>query len=90
MPTSARHTATLNWTAVHRKTDGKRLSNLAGYKVYYGTSPDTMSAIVLANPDVTTYRFTQLSPGVWYFAVAAYTTDGVEGLQSNVVSKTVR
>jgi hypothetical protein len=83
-------TATLNWTSVSQNTNGTALTDLAGYKVYYGTSPNDLSAVaVLSDPSVTTYQATNLSTGTWYFAVAAYTTDGTEGLVSNVVAKTV-
>jgi hypothetical protein len=84
------HTAILNWSPVRTKTDGKTLTNLAGYKVYYGTSPHPVTAVVLSNPNLTTYQFTNLSAGKWYFAVSAYTGDGIEGVQSNVASKTVQ
>jgi hypothetical protein len=84
------HTAILNWTPVRNKTDRTTLTNLAGYKVYYGTSPHPVTAVVLSNPTLTTYQITNLSSGTWYFAVAAYTSDGIEGVQSNVASKTVQ
>jgi len=83
-------TATLNWTAVTTTTSGGILTNLAGYMVYYGTSPSAMNTVVtLANPSVTTYLVQNLTSGTWYFAVAAYTTSGTVGVQSNVGQKTI-
>jgi len=83
-------TATLNWTPVTTNTNGSALNNLAGYKVYYGTSANAMSTVVtLANPSVTTYLVSNLSAGTWYFAVAAYTSSGVVGDPSNVGQKTI-
>jgi predicted patatin/cPLA2 family phospholipase len=83
-------TATLNWTAVEKDTRGAQLTNLAGYKVYYGTSAGAMNTVVvLANPNRTTYVVTNLSPGHWYFTVAAYTSNGIQGLYSNTVQKTI-
>jgi len=82
--------ATLNWTAVTTNTNGSVLSNLAGYKVYYGTSANAMNTVVtLANPSVTTYLVSNLTSGTWYFAVAAYTAGGTVGVQSNVGQKTI-
>lgn len=75
---------------MRNKTNGKTLTNLADYKVYYGTSPHPVTVVVLSNPNLTTYQITNLSSGTWYFAVAAYTSDGTEGVQSNVASKTVQ
>jgi hypothetical protein len=83
--------ATLNWTAVTRNTTGKVMTNLAGYKVYYGPSAAALNTVVvLANPGARTYVVTNLSSGTWFFCVAAYTTDGVQGLSSNLVQKTIQ
>ena len=84
-------TATLNWTPALRNTDGTALTNLAGYKVYFGTSSNALSTVVVvSNPSLTTYQVTNLSSGKWYFAVAAYTNTGTEGVLSNVASKAVQ
>lgn len=83
-------TATLNWTAVTQNTNGTVLTNLAGYKVHYGTSPSAMNTIVvLSNPSLTTYLVTNLSSGTWYFGISAYTSSGTESSSSNVGQKTI-
>ena len=83
-------TANLNWTPVTQNADGTVATELAGYQVYYGTSPGAMnSLIVAADPNQTSYVVTNLGSGTWYFAVAAYTTDGTIGLLSNIASKTI-
>jgi len=82
--------ATLSWTTVSASTNGAPLTDLAGYKVYYGTSANDMSTVVVvADPGATSYLLTSLSSGTWYFAVAAYTGSGTQGLLSNVASKTI-
>jgi hypothetical protein len=82
--------ATLNWTAVTDSTTGAPLTGLAGYKVFYGTSQGALTTTVtLANPSLTTYVVSNLSAGTWYFAVAAYTTSGTQGVMSNVGSLTI-
>jgi hypothetical protein len=83
-------TATLDWTAVTETTADQVLTGLAGYIVYYGTSADNLNQQVkLANPATTTYVISNLAPATWYFAVAAYTSDGVIGERSNVGEATV-
>lgn len=82
--------ATLNWTAVTQNTNGTVLTDLAGYKVHYGnTSGALTTVVVLANPSLTTYLIPNLSPGVWYFGVTAYASDGTESTLSNIGSKTI-
>jgi len=82
--------ATLRWTAVTQNSDGTVLTDLAGYKVFYGVSPDALNTVVvLSDPNVTTYEVTNLTSGTWYFAVAAYTASGTEGVLSDVAAKSV-
>jgi hypothetical protein len=86
-PTSASPTtssATLTWNA-NTETD------LAGYKVYRGTSPGTYGApIATLQGNVTNYVATGLQLGMtYYFAVTAYDTAGNESVYSNEVSKSV-
>jgi large repetitive protein len=82
--------ATLTWTPVTQNTNGSVLTDLAGYKVHYGTSANAMSTVVvLSNPSLTTYLVTNLSPGTWYFGVSAYASDGTQSAMSNVGAKTI-
>ena len=83
--------ATLSWTPPTANTDGTSLGNLAGYRISYGTSANALTQTVqIANPGVTTYSLSNLSPGTYYFAVRAYTANGTESANSNVSSKTVQ
>jgi Fibronectin type III domain len=87
----ANGSASLSWSAVNQDADGVPLKDLAGYKIYYGTSPrDLQKVVVVADPHQTSYRVGQLTPGTWYFSVVAYTKAGAEGSASNVTSKTIR
>ena len=82
--------AALTWTPVTRNTNGSTLTDLAGYRVHYGTSANAMNAVVvLANPSLTNYLVTNLSSGIWYFGITAYSRAGVESALSNVGHKTV-
>jgi hypothetical protein len=82
--------ASLSWQAPSENTDGSALTDLAGFRVVYGTSSGALSQTVqVANPGASSYVVDQLASGTWYFAVKAYSASGAESSQSNVVSKTI-
>lgn len=83
-------TASLRWTPPTRNTDGSAISNLAGYRISYGTTSALASTIQVPGPNVSTYVVSGLTPGTYQFAVRAYTSAGTESDPSNVVSKTVQ
>jgi len=88
---SSNGSATLSWTPPTTNTNGTSLSNLAGYRIYYGTSSSNLSrTIQVANAGVTRYVVPDLSAGTWYFAVRAYSSTGGESANSNTASKTIR
>jgi hypothetical protein len=83
-------TATLDWTSVTLNTNGSALTDLAGYRVHYGTSATNLSQVVqIANASVTTYLVSNLTSGTWYFGVTAYASDGSESAMSNTGSKAI-
>lgn len=80
----------VTWSAPTANTDGSALTDLAGYRVYYGTSPGTLNQSVnVPSAGATDYVVQGLKTGTWYFAVAAYTNTGLESTYSSVVSKTI-
>jgi len=82
--------ATISWTPPTQNTDGTSLTNLAGYRIEYGTSASALSRTVdVPNASVSSYVIEQLSPATWFFAVRAYTTGGIESVRSNIASKTL-
>jgi hypothetical protein len=83
-------TATLSWSAPTQNTDGSALTDLAGYRVYHGTSPSSLTDVVqVAGASSSGYTYTALASGTHYFAVSAYTVGGVESAMSSVGSKTI-
>lgn len=87
----ANGSATVNWTPPTRNTDGSALTNLAGYRIYYGTSSNSLNrSVQVANAGVASHVVDNLSPATWYFSVRAYTSGGAESAPSNVASKTIR
>ena len=75
--TSTTGSATLSWTPPTRNTNGTTLTNLAGYRILYGTSPTSLTRTVqVANAGLSRYVVENLASGRWYFSVRAYTTSG--------------
>jgi uncharacterized lipoprotein NlpE involved in copper resistance len=87
---SGNGTATLSWEAPTTTTTGSALTDLAGYRIYYGINASDLSQTVQLNSiGVQTYLIDNLGQGTWYFAIKAVTTAGVESALSDVVSKTI-
>jgi hypothetical protein len=87
---TASGSALLSWLPPTENDDGSALTNLVGYKVYWGTSPgDYSNSVTLTNPGLTSYVIEQLTPATWYFVTTAMNADGVESDYSNVATKTV-
>jgi len=80
----------VTWTAPTTNTNGSALTNLAGYRVYYGTNSSALNQSVdVPSAGATDYVVTGLTAGTWYFAVAAYTNTGLQSAYSSVVSKSI-
>jgi hypothetical protein len=83
--------ASLSWTPPTQNTDGSSLTDLAGFRIVYGTSAAALNQTVeIANPGVATYVISDLTSGTWYFAVKAYSSTGAESDASNVATKSVQ
>lgn len=83
-------TATLSWQAPTTNTDGAALTDLAGYRIYYGMNADDLTqTIQLTGLGLQTYVIDDLGSGAWYFAVKAVTSAGAESALSDIVSKTI-
>lgn len=80
------NSVTLSWDAPTTNIDGSPLTDLAGYKIYYGTSTGVYSN-VLDVKNVTTYNITGLSPGIYYFTLTAYNTSKQESDYTKEISK---
>ncbi len=79
--------AVLTWKAPTVNADGTTLTDLAGYKIHYGTASQNYSQSVDVGND-TNYQFNSLDDGfIYYFAVTAYDTSGNESEYSGEASK---
>ena len=82
--------ATLSWTLPTTRTDGSALTNLAGFRIYYGNSPGSYPTMIsVGNPTLTTYVVTNLISGTYYFVATAVDSAGVESAYTNPVSTTI-
>jgi len=83
-------TALLDLTVPTQNTDGSALTDLAGVRIYYGTSPANLAQVVqLAGATVSSYTVSNLTSGTWYFGATAYTSSGTESALSPIVSKSI-
>lgn len=85
-------TATLTWTKPTLNTDGSTLSDLTGYRIYYGTSASAVSSktstsVTVPDANMLTAQIAALPVGqTYYFGIASIATSG-EGNISNLASK---
>jgi hypothetical protein len=80
----------VTWTAPTANTNGSALTDLAGYTIYYGTSPTALKqSVSVPNAGATDHLVQGLSGGTWYFAVKAYTSAGLESSYSVIISRTI-
>lgn len=83
-------TATVNWVVPTTNTDGTPLTDLASYKVSYGTSSGNLSySALVSDPQATSKTITALGAGTWYFAARAVNSNGVESNNSNIAQRTI-
>lgn len=75
----------LSASTIRVSWDANTETDLAGYKVYYGTTPTPSQGVDVGK--VLTYDITNITPAVgtnYYVAVTAYDTSGNESVLSNV------
>lgn len=79
---------TLSWAAPTENEDGTALMDLAGYKIYWGTTPGQYThSVAIDNPGLTTYVVSDLSPGTYEFVATSINDVGVESVYSNPATK---
>lgn len=88
--TTSTGTATLRWEVPTVNTNGSMLTNLGGYRIYYGRDASALSEMIDINhPGITSYIIERLTAGTYYFALSAYNAAGVESAMKMVGSKTI-
>lgn len=82
---------TLSWTAPTQNEDGSTLVDLAGYKIYWGTTPGAYTnSATIDTIGTTTYVVENLSPGTYEFVATAYNTSGIESRYSSPATKVLQ
>lgn len=84
-PTGARN-VTVSWTPPLSNTDGSSLLDLAGYKIYYGTSSRAYSSSLAIDEGLASFVLEGLGEATWYFAMTAVNDAGIESNYSEEVS----
>jgi hypothetical protein len=88
--TAAQSTADLSWTAPTKNTDGSNLTDLAGYKVFYGqASPPTIQWSPNPGAAALSLTVTGLLPGVNNFAMKSTNAAGIDSDLSGIATKTL-
>lgn len=85
------NSATLSWNPPLYNTDGSELTNLAGYKIYYGQTETKLDMVILVNdPNLTSYNIDNLSSGTTYFFyITAFNSAGNESEKTDTVTLTL-
>jgi hypothetical protein len=86
---TATGSALLSWTPPTQNTDGSALTNLSGYRVYWGTSQGNYTNSTTIGNGLSSYVVDQLTPATWYFALTAVNSTGAESAYSNIATKQV-
>ena len=82
--------ATLSWAPPTTNTDGSPLTNLSGYKVYWGTAPgEYPNSVTLTNPGLTSYVVGNLAPATYSFVMTSVSATGIESAFSRAATKTI-
>ena len=88
---TANGSVTLSWIAPTQNTDGTPLTDLAGYRIYYGTaSRQYEQRVEIDSAGVLSAVIENLTPGTWYFAATAIAASGVESDPSAEVQRSIQ
>jgi hypothetical protein len=78
---------TLSWTPPTLNEDGSPLTDLAGYRIYYGTTSGQYSEEVpLQSPGITTYVIGNLAAGKYFLAMTSVNSGGMESKHTPEIS----
>jgi hypothetical protein len=70
---------TLSWAAPTQNEDGSPLTDLAGYRVYYGTSSGSYSEVVEINsPGMNRYVIDNVAPGTYFVVMTSFNSKDLE------------
>ena len=83
--------AIVTWDAPTTNADGSTLTDLAGFRVYYGKATNDYTSMLQVNDaGAVSAVIDNLEPGTWYFVVVAVDEAGNQSANSAEVSKVVQ
>ena len=81
---------TLGWVAPTENSNGTPITDLAGYKIHYGTASENYTKVVaVSNPSLSRYVLDSLESGTYFLAITAYNSKGIESTLSGEISATL-
>ncbi|MDH3431490.1 MAG: putative Ig domain-containing protein [Gammaproteobacteria bacterium] len=81
---------TLSWTPPTQNEDGTPLTDLAGYWIYWGTTPGSYpNSTRIDNPGISSYVVENLAPGTYEFVATSFNAAQVQSAYSNPATKTL-
>ena len=88
---SGKGTALVSWAPPTDNTDNSTLTDLAGFKIYYGTFPGEYDrTITINNPGLSSYLVENLASSDWFFVMTAFKASGIESAYSTEVYKEIK
>lgn len=92
MPRTSAWPVSLTWQIPSRRENGAalRMSDLAGYELYYVSQDESRSGVVaIDSPDQSSHVLELSEPGTYYFAIAAIDRRGAKSKLSKMVQAEV-
>ena len=81
----------LSWSAPATNSDGSPITDLSGYRVYYGTASGFYTDnVTITNPSTLSTTISNLPADTYYVIVRAFNSVNAESQASVEVSKTIR
>lgn len=75
--TSSNGSVTLSWTAPTLNVDGTPLTDISGYRLYFGSGTGNMTLLAsVTDPTTTSRNLTGVASGTYYFSVAVVNSAG--------------
>lgn len=85
-PISSEKSVTLQWDPPVANEDGTALTDLAGYRVYYGLRSSNYEYVVeVRDPSATAAAIELPWSGTWYISARSYRSNGIESSLSEEV-----
>jgi hypothetical protein len=88
---TATGSTTLSWQPPTKNTDGSTLTDLAGYKIYWGTAAGNYpNSVTINNPGISSYVVDSLVAGTYFFVMTSLNSAGEESAYSNAATKIIQ